>query len=82
VARGWESKAVESQQQDRSLGGRRPEPPSKEARERAQRRTACELSRARVLSELSACRSDVRRHALESALAHLEAELASLTDTP
>ena len=79
MARGWESKSVESQQtSDERAGaasGRRGTP---EERERQRRRTGLELSRARVLSELEVTEAPVRRAALESALAHLDGELAKL----
>ena len=79
MARGWESKSVESQQMgDERAGataGRRGSP---EERERQRRRGGLELSRARVLSELEVTEAPTRRAALESALAYLDGELAKL----
>jgi hypothetical protein len=78
VARGWESKSVESQIADSGAEAeRRGAVPAEERQLRARRR-GLELSRARVLEELAATTSRVRRTALESALAQLEAELTKL----
>jgi hypothetical protein len=76
MARGWESKSVESQQSaaGEKSGAARPA----EEREVQRRRSGLELSRARVLSQLEVTEAPVRRQALESALAFLEAELAKL----
>jgi len=74
MARGWESKSVESQQSE-------PEPAQKKrpltAAEQAQatRREGLELSRGRILRELETARSDVHRTALENALKFLDEEL-------
>lgn len=70
MARGWESKSVESQQSDTPL--------VKEERV-DQRRHGLEMSRRRIVAELAATRSDVRRVSLEAALRHLDEELAKLT---
>ena len=78
MARGWESKSVESQMADDSGGSQRSGRPSAEELQRRQRRSGFELSRARVLQELEATTSPVRRSALESALAFLDGELAKL----
>lgn len=79
MARGWESKSVESQQmgeeRDVAAAGRKGTP---EERERQRRRGGLELSRARVLSELEVTVAPTRRAALESALAYLDGELAKL----
>jgi hypothetical protein len=79
VARGWESKAIESQIEDRASAPTVPrERWSAEAQEREHRKAAHELSRKRVLEELAACRSDALRASLESALAFLNEQLARL----
>lgn len=76
MARGWESKSVESQIEDRRNEGpadrRRIEP---DERERMQRRESLELSRRRVSRELESARSETHRSALEHALRHLDDEL-------
>jgi len=78
MARGWESKSVESQMADDSGADQRRGRPGAEERQRRQRRSGLELSRARVVQELEATTSAVRRAALESALAFLDGELAKL----
>jgi hypothetical protein len=77
MARGWESKSVESQMADQGEAERHGRL-SAEKRQRRQRRSGLELSRARVVQELEVTTSAVRRAALESALAHLDGELAKL----
>ncbi len=77
MARGWESKSVESQiETDPSAD--RGEPVAPEQRERERKRGSLELSRRRVLQDLEAARSEVRRASLERALAFLDEELAKL----
>jgi hypothetical protein len=74
MARGWESKSVESQQSESSAGqGKRKLTP--EEREREQKRESLQLSRARVLHDLENARTDVHRIALENALKFLDDEL-------
>jgi hypothetical protein len=79
MARGWESKSIESQQEDRvqsRANARTPLTP--EAVERARLRATLRLQRARVADELARTTADVRRRALESALAHLDDRLQAL----
>jgi RNA polymerase-interacting CarD/CdnL/TRCF family regulator len=77
MARGWESKSVESQQTE-------PQPTqvrkqlSAEELEKARKREGLELSRGRVVRELETARSGVHRTALENALRFLDEELAKL----
>lgn len=79
MARGWESKSVESQvAEGRQIEGRQGTLNSDE-RELHQKRSKLELSRARVLQELEATTAPIRRTALESALAFLDDELAKLS---
>jgi hypothetical protein len=77
MARGWESKGVESQQEVRS-GADRGEPLTAEQREIRRKRDSLELDRRRVLHDLEAARSPVRRAYLERALAFLDEEIAKL----
>jgi CHASE3 domain sensor protein len=77
MARGFESKSVESQQntdsrQDRG-GALTPE-----QRELKKKREGLELSRRRIVQEMETTRSVVRRASLEQALAFLEEELGKL----
>jgi hypothetical protein len=76
MARGWESKSVESQQAD-APGGPKKRPTAEEI-ERARKRESLELSRSRVMRELEAARTEVHRTALENALKFLNEELAKL----
>jgi hypothetical protein len=74
MARGWESKSVESQQDtDRHTDRSRPLTP--EQREILRKRESLEMSRRRVLQDLEIARSEVRRASLEQALAFLEEEI-------
>ena len=72
MARGWESKSVESQQEERPQRGSSIDPNQRQ-------RDSIELSRRRVLNELKSARSDVHRTALESALKHLDDEIRNLS---
>lgn len=80
MARGWESKSVESQIEDAQerRERQRQQPIEPEEAARAQKRAGIELSRTRVARELAAATSEVRRAALRSALAHLDEELERL----
>jgi len=76
MARGFESKSVESQQAEERVQSR--ERVSPEEIERNRKREGIEMSRRRVLNELQSARSDVHRAALKNALAHLDDELARI----
>jgi hypothetical protein len=80
MARGWESKSVESQMADAGDGEKRQGGLPADERQLHARRRGLELSRARVLQELEATTSPLRRSALESALAFLDGELTKLGD--
>lgn len=77
MARGWESKSVESQIEDagRSDRGQDLTPEEREVRKK---RDSLDLSRRRVLQEIEATRSAVRRTSLEQALAFLNEEIRKL----
>jgi hypothetical protein len=77
MARGWESKSVESQQAEPELVQSRKQL-SAEDQERARKREGLELSRGRVVRELETARSDVHRTALQNALKFLDEELAKV----
>jgi hypothetical protein len=78
MARGWESKSVESQIDDAGSLADRGEPLTPEQRRLQSQRQGIELSRRRVLRELEATRSAVRRTSLEQALAFLDKEIEAL----
>jgi hypothetical protein len=80
MARGWESKSVESQMDDRRDAPRgRQRSGTSEELELARRRESVEASKRRVERELESSRSEVHRAALRNALEHLNAELRRLT---
>jgi hypothetical protein len=80
MARGWESKGVESQMQD-AEERKRPRPRvSPEQSARLAEIEGLEMSRRRVERELAETGSPLRRSALEHALAHLDAELKKLRE--
>jgi len=82
MARGWESKDVESQvetsqapQQKTAAGPKTPE-----QIQRAQQCKDLQLSRTRVLNDLASATHPNHRKSLEAALAHLDKKIAELTD--
>ncbi len=76
MARGWESKSVESQQSETVDEGR-PRLSAEEA-ERARKRESLELSRSRITRELEGAKTATHRAALENALRFLDEELGKL----
>jgi len=81
MARGFESKSVESNRQDaedeRALrkSGKRVDV---HEIERRQKREGLELSRRRIVHELESTTNERRRESLRAALAHLDSELAKI----
>jgi hypothetical protein len=77
MARGFDSKSVEYQQEEaeRSRQQKRERPLSEEERGRHERRQTLELARARTAADLSRAASPAQREMLERALAALEAAL-------
>ncbi len=79
MARGWESKSIESQQQDATAKSREAGEPLSPARRAAlDRRRTLELARARTLSDLDACTSPAHRAMLEQALRAIDDQLQAL----
>ncbi len=80
MARGWESKDVESQldaAEERARLAKRPKlTPEQAARNRE--RESLELSRKRVLHDLASTQNPRYRATLEAALKHLDEKLAGL----
>lgn len=80
MARGWESKSVEEQQDLAAVRKRPPQdqlPPSEEMEKRRQK-ASLELSRTRVLHDLETVTHQRYRETLEAALKHLEDKIAAL----
>ncbi len=81
MARGWESKDVESQvdaAEERARLAKLPKPaPEEAARERE--RESLQLSRTRVLHDIETSQNPGYRATLEAALKHLDEKLASIS---
>jgi len=78
MARGWESKSIETQQEEAARpkgdGGRAP---TSEEREAATRRETLELARAKVRQDLGRAKTAAHREMLQRALDDLETQLAT-----
>ena len=83
MARGWESKSVEAQQEEASRAELRRRASTPEQLALDDRRRTLELKRKRAEDDLSRATAPAHRHMLEQAIAALETELARLgTATP
>lgn len=80
MARGWESKSVESQIDSAESHRGKSEPAKQTAEEiaRGSARHSLELTRTRVLNDLETATHERYREILRQALAHVDAELAKL----
>jgi hypothetical protein len=79
MARGWESKAVETQQEEATRGkARRGRMPTAEERAAATARRTLELSRAKVEGDLRRATTEAHREMLRRALADLDRRLEHL----
>ena len=78
MARGFDSKFVEAQQEEATREKKTRPELTPEERETASRRAALELSRARAAGDLDRATAPAHRQMLEQALAALDAELAKL----
>jgi len=80
MARGWESKSVEAQQDEASRSVARPQRPlTPEERERGQRRQTIELARRKAAADLARARTPAHRSLLERAIRDLDGQLAGLS---
>lgn len=79
MARGWESKAIEAQQEEASRGRVRRRAMTPEEAAAADRRRTLELTRTRALDDLSRAKAPQHRRMLEDTLAAIDAQLAQLT---
>jgi len=83
MARGFESKSVEAQQEEAARGRKPAGPgPSPEERTRAERQRTLELSRRRAESDLSRATAPAHRRMLEQAIAAIDAQLDDLRRHP
>ena len=84
MARGWESKAVEAQQDDRrrSSDASRPGSAGDADRERGSRRRVLELARARAAADLAKATAPAQREMLTRALVDLDRAIAGLDVSP
>lgn len=78
MARGWESKSIESQQEDAQAAVARKPALTAEERDRAERRTALQLALARTQAELQAASQPAYRDMLRMKLETLQHHLAEL----
>jgi hypothetical protein len=80
MARGWESKDVESQVASTEAPQQKPAPGQKtpEQIQRDQERKDLQLSRTRIVNDLAAATHPNHRKSLEAALAHLDKKIAEL----
>lgn len=82
MARGWESKAVESQQADRDTTRRREPAPGPEERARLDRARSVALALADATAQLQAACRPAHRDALQHRIGALRALLAELETAP
>lgn len=80
MARGWESKDVESQvEEKKSMSAASAKgPKSPEEIRREQERRDLQLSRTRIMNDLQAATHPNHRKSLEAALEHLDQKIAKL----
>lgn len=79
MARGWESKSVESQQAETGRPSAQRPRLSPEARARLDKHEALTLARARARDELTRASRPAHRAMLERAIAALDAEISALS---
>ncbi len=78
MARGWESKNIESQQEEAARDRKRSRPLTPEEQARQVKREGLELARARVRADLERAVAPAHRRMLEQTLAAIEAQLREL----
>ena len=81
MARGWESKDVESQVEETQAPKQKPGWGSKTPEElkRDEERKDLQLSRTRIVNDLAIATHPQHRKSLEAALAHLDKKIADLS---
>jgi hypothetical protein len=78
MARGWESKSIESQQDEAAREKVRKPALTEEQRLTADRRRTLELTRARAVADLGRARSPQHRAMLQQAIDALDEQIAQL----
>jgi hypothetical protein len=78
MARGWESKSVEAQQEEKARESGTKRRWSAEEAQRQDRRRTLELTRTRILSDLDHANADAHRRMLNQALAAVDDQLAAI----
>ena len=78
MARGWESKSIESQQEEAAREKKHAPALTPEQRAVAERRRALELARARALADLERATSERHKAMLAQAIEALDQQLRSL----
>jgi hypothetical protein len=81
MARGWESKSVESQQEAAAADDRRAPKISAEELARRGERMTLQLARTRALADLQTACAPAHRAMLEQAIADLDRRISSLERT-
>lgn len=81
MARGWESKSIESQQADAAADRGKKVALTPEAAARDAQRRELNLSRSRVVADLARATAPAHRQMLERALADLEKRIESLEES-
>ena len=79
MARGWESKAIESQQEEAAADTRRPTLMSAAEAARRNERMTLQLARARAQADLQVACAAAHRAMLEQAIADLDQRIKALT---
>jgi hypothetical protein len=84
MARGFESKSVEAQQEEAARGRSTTAKPelTPESRAAAERKQALELTRARARNDLSRATAPAHRQMLEAAIAALDQQIAEIETRP
>ena len=78
MARGWESKSVESQIEEGSRRESSREARSRDELERSRKRESLEMSRRSIAHDLETARTETHRAALQNALHFIDGELRKL----
>jgi len=81
MARGFESKMVEFNQEEAARGRAKSEPRSAEEQARMTRRASLELARTRAATDLSGATRPAHRAMLEQAIKALDEQIAELEPT-